>query len=130
MGEQAIDEYKKVLQMDPKNTNSMKGIAYLYLKMKKFTWPRSLQEGLGVDPNDPEPYYSVAVIDWTQTYPPRARQARAGLAMKPDERLPTKDKKVCDETEGERNRPWSGGHREPEQGFASFVPTTTTPWPT
>src|SRR6476659_2059259 len=36
MGEQAINEYKSVLQKDPNNINSIKGIAYLYLQMKKF----------------------------------------------------------------------------------------------
>ncbi|MBZ5616778.1 MAG: hypothetical protein LAO23_22480, partial [Acidobacteriia bacterium] len=44
--------------------------------------------------DDPEPYYSVAVIDWTQTYVPR-QEERAKLGMKPDESLPAKDKKVC-----------------------------------
>src|SRR5208282_679984 len=34
--EQAIDQYKQVLQVDPKNINSIKGIAYLYLQMKRF----------------------------------------------------------------------------------------------
>ena len=34
--EQAIDQYKQVLQVDPRNINSIKGIAYLYLQMKKF----------------------------------------------------------------------------------------------
>jgi tetratricopeptide (TPR) repeat protein len=36
LAEQAIDQYKQVLQVDPKNINSIKGIAYLYLQMKKF----------------------------------------------------------------------------------------------
>src|ERR1700746_1584633 len=36
MAEQAIDQYKEVLQRDPKNVNSVKGIAYLYLQMKRF----------------------------------------------------------------------------------------------
>ncbi len=36
MGENAIDQYKAVLERDPKNINSVKGIAYLYLQMKKF----------------------------------------------------------------------------------------------
>src|SRR5512142_1645683 len=30
MAEQAIDQYQKVLDKDPKNINSIKGIAYLY----------------------------------------------------------------------------------------------------
>src|SRR5437868_9966086 len=36
MAQQAIDVYKQVLEKDPKNINAIKGIAYLYLNMKKF----------------------------------------------------------------------------------------------
>ena len=36
MAEQAIEQYKKCCKRDPKNINSVKGIAYLYLQMKKF----------------------------------------------------------------------------------------------
>jgi tetratricopeptide (TPR) repeat protein len=93
--EQAIDQYKLVLQADPKNINSIKGIAYLYLQMKKFDMAKDFyKKASEADPNDPEPYYSVAVIDWTQTYVPR-QEERAKLGMKPDDALPTKDKKVC-----------------------------------
>jgi len=82
-GEQAIDQYKQVLQKDPKNINSIKGIAYLYLQMKKFDLAKEFyKKASEVDPNDPEPYYSVAVIDWTQTYVPR-QEERAKLGMKP-----------------------------------------------
>jgi len=94
-GEQAIDQYKQVLQVDPKNINSIKGIAYLYLQMKRFPLAKEFyKKASEADPNDPEPYYSVAVIDWTQTYVPR-QEERAKLGMKPDESLPTKDKKLC-----------------------------------
>ena len=94
-GEQAIEQYKQVLQVDPRNINSIKGIAYLYLQMKKFDLAKEYyKKASEVDPNDPEPYYSVAVIDWTQTYVPR-QEKRAELGMKPDESLPAKDKKVC-----------------------------------
>src|ERR1700681_3662287 len=93
--EQAIDEYKQVLQVDPKNINSIKGIAYLYLQMKKFDLAKEYyKKASEVDPNDPEPYYSVAVIDWTQTYVPR-QEERAKLGLKPEDSLPAKDKKVC-----------------------------------
>ncbi len=93
--EQAIDQYKQVLGVDPKNINSIKGIAYLYLQMKKFDLAKDFyKKASEADPNDPEPYYSVAVIDWTQTYQPR-QEARAKLGMKPDDSLPAKDKKVC-----------------------------------
>jgi tetratricopeptide (TPR) repeat protein len=95
MAEQAIDQYKQVLGVDPKNINSIKGIAYLYLQMKKFDLAKEFyKKASSADPNDPEPYYSVAVIDWTQTYQPR-QEERAKLGMKPDDSLPAKDKKVC-----------------------------------
>src|SRR6185312_2718166 len=35
LGQNAIDQYSAVLERDPKNINSVKGIAYLYLQMKK-----------------------------------------------------------------------------------------------
>lgn len=91
--EQAIDEYKAVLNSDPKNVNSVKGIAYLYLQMKQFDKAKEFyRKATELDQNDPEPYYSVAVIDWTQTYQPRMEE-RAKLGLKPEE--PLKDKKVC-----------------------------------
>jgi tetratricopeptide (TPR) repeat protein len=91
--EQAIDQYKAVLNSDPKNVNSVKGIAYLYLQMKQFDKAKEFyRKATELDPNDPEPYYSVAVIDWTQTYQPRMEE-RAKLGLKPEE--PLKDKKVC-----------------------------------
>ncbi len=76
MAQQAIDQYKEVLERDHKNINSVKGIAYLYLQMKKFDEAKQYyRKATELDPNDPEPYYSVAVI------------------LKPEE--PLKDKKVC-----------------------------------
>lgn len=95
-GLQAIEEYKKVLDSGPakeQTVNSVKGIAYIYLNMKKFedakTYYRKAEEA---DPNDPEPYYSVAVIDWTEAYQPRMEE-RAKIGLKPEEAL--KDRKVC-----------------------------------
>jgi len=80
--EQAIDQYKAVLERDPKNTNSVKGIAYLDLQMKHFDKAKEFyRKATELDPNDPEPYYSVAVIDWTQTYQPRM-ELRAKLDLK------------------------------------------------
>ena len=50
------------------------------------------RKALEIDPNDPEPYYSIGVIDWTQSYQPRMEE-RAKIGLKPEE--PLKDKKVC-----------------------------------
>ena len=93
MAQQAIDQYKAVLERDPKNVNSVKGIAYLYLQMKKFEDAKQYyRKASELDPNDPEAYYSIGVIDWTQSYQPRMDE-RAKLGLKPEE--PLKDKKVC-----------------------------------
>lgn len=89
----AIDQYKSVLDQDPKNVNSIKGIAYLYLQMKKFEDAKSYyRKAIDLDSNDPEAYYSVGVIDWTQAYQPRMEE-RSKAGLRPDE--PLKDKKLC-----------------------------------
>ncbi|MGH9528802.1 MAG: tetratricopeptide repeat protein [Terriglobales bacterium] len=101
MAEQAIDQFKAVLQHDPKNVTSVKGIAYLYLQEKKFDDAKTYyHKALEIDPNDPEAYYTLGVIAWTQSYKPRM-DARAKLGLKPDE--PLKDKKVC---QGLRDANW------------------------
>ena len=89
----AIKQYKAVLEQDPKNVNSVKGIAYLYLQMKKFEDAKTYyHKAIDLDPNDPEAYYSVGVIDWTQAYQPMA-QERTKEGVNGDD--PLKDKKVC-----------------------------------
>ena len=96
----AIEEYKKVLAADPKNINSVKGVAYLYLNMKNFEEAKKwYKRASDIDPNDPETYYSVAVIDWTEAYQPRMEEF-AKLGLKPTEQLSGKkpdEKKVCDQ---------------------------------
>ncbi len=101
--QQAIDEYQKVIDANPardQKVNSAKGIAYLYLNMKKFDdAKRYYRMASDLDPNDPEPYYSVGVIDWTACYAPRMEE-RAKLGLKPDEHLNPKNKdqnRVCAE---------------------------------
>jgi tetratricopeptide (TPR) repeat protein len=91
----AIEQYQEVLKQDPNDIHSMKGIASLYFGLKKFDEAKEFhRKVLAADPNDPEPYYSIAVIDWSQTYVPR-QEKRAALGLKPEE--PLKDKKVCPE---------------------------------
>jgi len=89
----AIDQYKSVLAADPKNVNSIKGIAFLYLNMKKLDDAKEYyQKAIDLDPNDPEAYYSVGVIDWTKLYVPM-QEERQKERLNGDE--PSKDKKVC-----------------------------------
>jgi len=101
--QQAIEEYTKVIDMNPtrdQKVNSAKGIAYLYLNEKKWDDAKKYYRmASDLDPNDPEPYYSVGVIDWTACYQPRMEK-RAALGMKPEEHLSAKNKdqkKACEE---------------------------------
>ena len=99
----AIDEYTKVIDANPardQKVNSAKGIAYLYLNEKKWDQAKKYYRmASDLDPNDAEPYYSVGVIDWSQSYQPRMEE-RAKLGLKPDEHLSAKNKdqkKLCEE---------------------------------
>jgi tetratricopeptide (TPR) repeat protein len=110
MADGAIDQYKAVLDMNPprdQKVNAAKGIAYLYLNMKKFDDAKKYyRTAADLDPNDAEPYYSVGVIDWTACYQPRMEE-RAKLGLKPDEELNAKNKdqkKACEELK-EKNDP-------------------------
>jgi tetratricopeptide (TPR) repeat protein len=94
--EQAIDQFKEVLDMHPgrdQQVSSLKGIASLYFNMKKLDLAKQYHQKVAqLDPNDPETYYSIGVIDWTESYQPRMEE-RAKLGLKPDE--PLEDNNVC-----------------------------------
>jgi tetratricopeptide (TPR) repeat protein len=96
--EQAIDAFKQVLDLHPpleQRIHSMKGIASMYLQQKKWDQARDYYQQISkLDPNDPETYYSIAFIDWSQTYQ-RRMDERAKLGLKPTDEL--KDKKDCNE---------------------------------
>jgi len=96
--DRAIEQYKAAVNLDlsPEGRiDAVKGIAYLYLQMKNFDDAKSFYlRAAELDPNDPEAYYSIGVIDWTLTYTPRM-EARAKLNLKPDASLSAKDKKTC-----------------------------------
>lgn len=97
MAQQAIDEYKKVLERDPGNITSLKGIASLYFNMKDFDNAKLYhRKVLSLDPNDPETYYSIGVIDWTQAYQTDMKK-RAELQLKPTDPWPKKADKDCEE---------------------------------
>jgi tetratricopeptide (TPR) repeat protein len=98
MADQAIAQYKAVLVNEPQNVTSLKGIAYLYMQMKKFDDAREFyKKSIGADPNDPETYYSVGVLDWTAVYKDTAeRKGKEGLKVD-DEMKSKRDQKLCDE---------------------------------
>ena len=94
--EEAIAEFKGVLDANPPKEQkilALKRIASLYFNMKKMDDAKKYHEMVAqLDPNDPEVYYSIAVIDWTQAYQPRL-EARAKLGLKPTDEI--RDKKTC-----------------------------------
>jgi Tfp pilus assembly protein PilF len=96
--DQAIDVFKQVLDLHPpkeQQIHSLKGIASMYFQQKKFAQAQEYYEKIAqLDPNDPETYYSLAVIDWMQAYQPD-QKVRAELGLKPTDEL--KDKKACEQ---------------------------------
>jgi tetratricopeptide (TPR) repeat protein len=111
LAEQAIEQFQHVIDANPsrdQKVGSAKGIASLYFNMKKFDDAKKYNRIVSdLDPNDPDPYYSIGVIDWTACYQPRMEE-RAKLGLKPDEPLSSKDKqakKVCEQLK-DKNGPF------------------------
>jgi tetratricopeptide (TPR) repeat protein len=76
LGNQAINEFKEVLQIDPNNLTAVDGIGSIIFQMagqpydpKKFAESKTYhQKHIELRPNDPEPYYWIGVIDWTLAF--------------------------------------------------------------
>jgi tetratricopeptide (TPR) repeat protein len=83
--EAAISEYQEVLKIDPQSLSSLNGVAYLYLQTKKFQEAKTFyRKAIEIGATDAENYYSIGVIDWTQTYT-RRMERRAKLRLKPEQ---------------------------------------------
>jgi tetratricopeptide (TPR) repeat protein len=75
-GEEAIAEYKSVLERIPDNLNAIDGLASILYQMagqpfdeKKFEESKTYhQKHISLKPLDPSPYYSIGVIDWAIAY--------------------------------------------------------------
>jgi tetratricopeptide (TPR) repeat protein len=76
LGEQAVAEFKEVLEKDPKNLSAIDGIGSILFQMagtpydpKKFEESKQYhQMHIQLKPEDPEPYYWIGVIDWTLAF--------------------------------------------------------------
>lgn len=81
MGQLAADEYKEVLQMDQQNLSAIDGLASIlyqragqpfnaemYAESKSY-----YQKHIELRPEDPQPYYSIGVIDWALSYRENSR---------------------------------------------------------
>jgi tetratricopeptide (TPR) repeat protein len=103
LAEQAIEQYQHVLDAKPgreQQVTALSGIAGLYCNLNKFDQSKKFYRMVSeIDPNNPEPYYSIGVMDWASSFKPRM-DARATLGLKPEEHLNAKNKdqkKVCDD---------------------------------
>ena len=75
-GEQAIQEFTNVLEIDPKNLSAIDGIGSLLFNMASapfdpVKFDRSKEYHLkhvALRPEDPEPYYWIGYIAWTLSY--------------------------------------------------------------
>lgn len=75
-GQEAIAEYREVLDKDSNNLSAIDGLASILYQMagqpfdpKKFEESKMYHEKhIQLRPNDPQPYYSVGVIDWALAY--------------------------------------------------------------
>jgi tetratricopeptide (TPR) repeat protein len=85
--ENAIAQFKQLLNVDPQNINAMKGIASLNFNMKRFEEAKDYHQKVAkLDPKDPEALFSIAVIDWTESYKTRMDE-RNTLNLKSTEPL-------------------------------------------
>jgi tetratricopeptide (TPR) repeat protein len=81
IAQQALDAFEDVLKMDDKNVTAIASIAQTYFDMRKFDKAKEYQKRrLQLDPNNPEPYYWIAVLDWTECFT-RAGQLRKDLKI-------------------------------------------------
>jgi tetratricopeptide (TPR) repeat protein len=75
-GNQAIKEFKEVLEQDRNNLSAIDGIGSILFQMAgtpfdagKFEESKTYhQKHIALQPNDPEPYYWIGVIDWTLAF--------------------------------------------------------------
>ncbi|MGH9327903.1 MAG: tetratricopeptide repeat protein [Terriglobia bacterium] len=82
IGEQAIKAFQSVLQLDPKNTDALGSIAQIYYSMKNFDNAKQYQfELMKLQPNNPDPYYWIGVLDW---YPCYKRQTELRVKLRLD----------------------------------------------
>jgi len=75
-GQQAVQEFKEVLDKDTNNISAIDGIGSILFQMagqpfdaKKFEESKTYhQRHIQLRPDDPEPYYWIGVIDWTLAF--------------------------------------------------------------
>jgi tetratricopeptide (TPR) repeat protein len=102
--EMAQKEFDRILQQDPTNSLALGSLAFMAYNKASSGTPDQKHEALEqarkwnerriqVNPNDPEPYYYLGVIDFDEVFPP-IQTARVAEGMKATDPGPLKDPKV------------------------------------
>lgn len=87
IGQQAIDAFEDVLKLDSKNTTALASIGQIYYNMKDFDKAKDFQrQRISLEPNNPEPYYWIGVIDWAQAFQVDGKVRKDLNLMMPDKR--------------------------------------------
>ncbi|MGI8783830.1 MAG: tetratricopeptide repeat protein [Acidobacteriota bacterium] len=87
LGTQAMDTFKAILARDANNLNAIANVAGLYNDMEEYDEARKWRlKQLELQPNNPEPLYANAVIDWQQVYAKTGPNAELVKDMAADEK--------------------------------------------
>ena len=113
-GEQAIQEFTSVLEIDPQNLSAIDGIGSILYQMAAtpFT-PAKFEQSkeyhlkhIALKPEDPEPYYWVGVISWTIPF-----RASADLRADYNRSNPRKQLKDEDPLPPKQRQEYTAKHR-------------------
>jgi Tetratricopeptide repeat len=90
IAEQSIAEFNRVLESSPtprQQIQSLRSLASLNFNMKHFDEARqNYRQVIQIDADDAEPYFSLAVMDWTEAYQSRM-ELRQSMGLKPTDLL-------------------------------------------
>jgi tetratricopeptide (TPR) repeat protein len=96
--ELAVQNFQKVLADDPKDVNSLKGIASIYFNIDKYDEAKQWQKKvLEVDPQDAEAAYTIGSIDWRLAYRNAVKVLQAAGMQDDGVGNPKLPKKACQE---------------------------------
>jgi tetratricopeptide (TPR) repeat protein len=69
IAQKALDGFNQVLSKDPNDLTALKQIASIDRNIKKLDEAKEYEKKvIALDPNDPEAYYTIGVVDWMQAY--------------------------------------------------------------
>jgi tetratricopeptide (TPR) repeat protein len=100
----AITNFKDVLDKDPKDVNSLKGIASIYFNIDKYDDAKDWQKKvLEVDPQDAEAAYTIGSIDWRLAYRNAEKVLIANGLQDDGLGNPKLSKKACQDLQQQNN---------------------------